>query len=154
VPLTLPPGAGLPTLGQTPLPGATLPPGRTYPTYAYPTTVPTTLGPETISPTPRPSPAPRCTGSPTNAQILELLKKQPGVPKKTLKVVDGPYCANDWSFTTVEVSSETADELEPLMVVLKGKDATLTVVAAGSEVCISPVELTSPPGIRVLACGK
>lgn len=160
-PLTLPPSLGLPTVGQTPpLPGATgLPgvpgvPGQPYPTYPYPTVRRTTLGPETIPATSRPSPAPRCAGSPTNAQILDLLKQQPGVPKTTLKVVDGPYCATDWSFSAVEVSGTAADQVEPLLVVTQGKDATLRIVAAGSEVCIAPVEKTAPPGIKVLACGE
>ncbi|WP_203818401.1 hypothetical protein [Paractinoplanes ferrugineus] len=147
---------GQPFPGQTGLPGQpAFPgvPGRTYPTYRYPTVAPTKLGPETVSPTPRPTPAPRCTGSPTNVQILDLLKKQAGVPKATLKVVNGPYCATDWSFSAVEVSGSNPDQLEPLMVVTRGKDATLAIVAAGSEVCIAPVQTSAPPGIRVLACG-
>jgi len=39
------------------------------------------------------------------------------------------------------------------MVVATGKDTTLTLIAAGSEVCIDQVQTTAPPGIRVLACG-
>ena len=29
----------------------------------------------------------------------------------------------------------------------------LTLIAAGSEVCVDQVQTTAPPGIRVLACG-
>ena len=39
------------------------------------------------------------------------------------------------------------------MVVATGKDATLTLVAAGSDVCSDQVQTAAPPGIRVLACG-
>ncbi|MFD0519292.1 hypothetical protein [Paractinoplanes durhamensis] len=66
---------------------------------------------------------------------------------------DGPYCSGIWSFSTVEVSGESADQLEPLMVVTTGKDTTLALVAAGSDVCIDRVQTEAPPGIRVLACG-
>jgi hypothetical protein len=149
-PISLSPS--LPMVNQ-PLPTVTNYPtlAGTYPTY---TLNPTTLGPETISPTPTPSHAARCPGPPTGAQILTLIKKEQGVPKnKTLRVVDGPRCSGDWSFTAVEVSGEDADQLEPLMVVATGKDSTLALVAAGSEVCIDQVEHGAPPGIRVLACG-
>ena len=149
-----------------PLPGATTPPTLvatptigggalpTYPTYpAYTPRTATTTPATTVSPTPTPSHAPRCTGAPTGPQILALIKGKPGIPNTTLKVDSGPYCSGDWSFTTVEKSGADEDQLEPLMVVATGKDATLTLVAAGSEVCVSQVQTTAPPGIRVLACG-
>ncbi|WP_433372368.1 hypothetical protein ACQPZX_49325 [Actinoplanes sp. CA-142083] len=153
-PLSLPPSVlpGLPatttapTLAVTPTFGAY----PTYPTYAYPTyTTPAT----TKSPTPTPSHAALCSGSPTGPQILALIKNQKGVPKVTLQVDSGPYCSGDWSFTTVEVAGSNEDQLEPLMVVATGKDATLAFVTAGSDVCINRVQTTAPPGIRVLACG-
>jgi len=147
-PLTLSPTAGLPAQA---LPTATVN-GR-YPTYTYPTAVATTAAPETVSPTPTPSHAAKCTGSPTKAQILTLIKGQSGVPDKTLQVDDGPFCSGDWSFSTVEVAGESADQLEPLMVVATGKGSTLALVAAGSEVCTDQVQTSAPAGIRVLACG-
>ncbi|MEU4243002.1 hypothetical protein [Actinoplanes sp. NPDC026619] len=143
---------GLPT--QQPLPGGTVAPPAAYPTYTFPTAVVTTLGPETVPATPTPSHASRCVGSPTNAEILAKIKGSAGVPNKTMKVADGPYCSGDWSFSTVEVVGESADQLEPLMVVTTGKGTTLAVVAAGSEVCIDVVVTSAPPGIRVLACGS
>ncbi|WP_203733072.1 hypothetical protein [Paractinoplanes durhamensis] len=152
-PITLSPSL-FPGQPQQPLP--TLPGNATtqaYPTYAYPTTRATTLAPNTVSPTPTPSHAARCTGSPTNAQLLALIRGKPGIPNKTLLVNDGPYCSGIWSFSTVEVSGESADQLEPLMVVTTGKDTTLALVAAGSDVCIDRVQTEAPPGIRVLACG-
>jgi hypothetical protein len=115
--------------------------------------VATTAAPETVSPTPTPSHAAKCTGSPTKAQILTLIKGQSGVPDKTLQVDDGPFCSGDWSFSTVEVAGESADQLEPLMVVATGKGSTLALVAAGSEVCTDQVQTSAPAGIRVLACG-
>jgi len=124
----------------------------TYPTYAAPTYTTTTPA-TTVSPTPTPSHAARCTGSPTGAQILTLIKGKPGIPNKTLKVDAGPYCSGTWSFTTVEVTGETEDQLEPLMVAATGKDATLALVAAGSDVCTDQVQNDAPAGIRVLACG-
>jgi hypothetical protein len=148
----VPPG-GLPTLATTPpaLPTAALPTGvlPTYPAYpAQTTTVPTTK-----SPTPTPSHAAKCSGEPTGAQILALIKGKPGIPTATLKVDSGPYCSGTWSFTTVEISGKSADQLEPLMVVATGKGATLGLVAAGSDVCNGAVQTSAPSGIRVLACG-
>jgi hypothetical protein len=144
LPTTVPTVATLPAL-----PPVTLPP-PTYPTYPVPTTA---APPTTTSPTPTPSHAPRCLGEPTGAQILALIKNRAGVPRKPLKVDQGPFCAGDWSFTAVEIAGEDADQLEPLMVLATGKGATLTFVAAGSDVCSNRVQTTAPAGIRVLACG-
>jgi hypothetical protein len=150
-----------PTLTATPAypTNPTYPANPAYPgNPAYPTYVPPTYGSTpnpagTVSPTPTPSHAPRCSGSPTRTQILTLIKGRPGIPKKTLKVNDGPYCAGGWSFSTVEVSGETEDDLEPLMVLTTGADATLAVFSAGSDVCTDRVQTDAPAGIRVLACG-
>lgn len=147
------PAGGLPTLAATPpvLPTAALPTG-VLPTYqTYP--VQTTTVPTTKSPTPTPSHAAKCSGEPTGAQILALIKGKPGIPAVTLKVDSGPYCSGTWSFTTVEISGKSEDQLEPLMVVATGKGATLGLVAAGSDVCNDPVQASAPSSIRVLACG-
>jgi hypothetical protein len=145
-PLSLPPT--LPGLLPT-----TTPTYQALPTYPTYTVRPTTTPPNTVSPTPTPTHAARCSGSPTGTQILTLIKNQAGIPNKTLKVNNGPYCSGTWSFTTVEVTGESEDELEPLMVVATGKDATLALVAAGSDVCTDRVQADAPSGIRVLACG-
>lgn len=151
-PLSLDPSA--PGLQPTPPTAPTFGTYPTYPTYAAPTYT-TTEPATTVSPTPTPSHASRCTGSPTGAQILAVVKTEgkEGIPKKTLKVDDGPFCSGTWSFTTVEVAGESTDEVEPLMVVATGKDATLHLVGAGSDVCTDQVQTDAPPGIRVLACG-
>lgn len=147
-----PPPATIPTV-----PAATLPP-VTYPTYPAATTVlPTATSPRpttTAAATPTPAHAPACLGEPTGAQILALVEAQKkGVPTEPLKVDQGPFCAGDWSFTTVEIVGKSEDQLEPLMVLATGKGATLTFVAAGSDVCSNRVQTTAPAGIRVLACG-
>ncbi|MGX6604661.1 hypothetical protein ACWKSP_21400 [Micromonosporaceae bacterium Da 78-11] len=144
------------TVATQPLPATppTVLPPPTYPTYTARTTRPTTTTPTTRSPTPTPSHAPRCAGEPTGAQILALIKGQPGVPDQPLKVVQGPLCAGDWSFTTVEITGQDEDELEPLMVLATGKADTLALVGAGSDVCSNQVQADAPPGVRVLACGS
>ena len=175
-PATLPPYAGSApaSAAAVALPSATMPalvpttvttpvatPVLTYPTnpaqHTYPTypagTATTTAAPFTKSPTPTPTHAPRCTGSPTGTQILALIHRRSDIPTEPLTVHEGPYCAGDWSFTTVEVVGKTEDEVEPLMVVATGRDSTLALVAAGSDVCTNRVQTTAPPGIRVLACG-
>jgi hypothetical protein len=156
-PLSLSP-SGLPALPTTTVPPlATTPTFGAYPTYpTYTAVVPTytTTPATTVSPTPTPSHAAPCTGPPTGAQILALIKDQKGVPKVTLQVASGPYCSGDWSFTTVEATGANEDQFDPLMVVATGKDATLKLIAAGSDVCLNQVVTTAPPGIRVLACGS
>jgi hypothetical protein len=164
-PLSLPPSAlpGLPpaTTGPTPATTPTLGayptyPAYTFPTYTYPgyTYPPYTPPATTASPSPTPSHAARCTGSPTGAQILAMIKDMNGIPKVKLQVDSGPYCSGDWSFTMVKVAGSNDDQLEPLAVVATGKDTTLTPVAVGSYVCTNRVLTTAPPGIRVLACGS
>ncbi|MBM2616962.1 hypothetical protein JIG36_15490 [Actinoplanes sp. LDG1-06] len=157
-----PPSAGPISIGPSvDLTLPTAPPLPTAPTTypAYPTTRPTTIvptttpPPETVQATATPSHAPRCQAQPTGAQILALVKGQPGVPDKPMRIYEGPFCSGTWSFATVEVTGEDADELEPLMVVSTGAGTTLALVAAGSDVCIDRVQTSAPPGIRVLACG-
>jgi hypothetical protein len=148
--------AGLPPAGTPPpvvtAPAPTLPDANpALPPYAYPTG--TTTPATTVSPTPTPSHAAKCPGTPTKAQILALINGKPGIPNAVLRVETGPYCSGAWSFTTVEITGQDDDELDPLMVLTTGKDSALTLVAAGSEVCSDRTQHDAPPGIRVLACG-
>jgi hypothetical protein len=151
---SLPPAAGLPTVTAAPLPTGLAPtPGLGgYPAYTPPAATATTTAATTNSPTPTPSHAAKCTGDPTAAQILALIKGKPGIPNATLKVTGGPYCASSWSFATVEVAGKTGHQ-DPLFVVGLGTGADLALVTAGSDVCNDPVQQQAPPGIRVLACG-
>jgi hypothetical protein len=151
----IPPGQIPP--GQIPpgqVPTAALPTGLppAYPGYPAPTTT-ATNAPLTKSPTPTPSHAAKCRTAPTGPQVLALIKGKPGIPNDPLRIDEGPFCAGDWSFTTVEITGKNADDVEPLLVVATGKGTTLTLVAAGSDVCTGPVQTGAPAGIRVLACG-
>jgi hypothetical protein len=136
-------------------------PGYTYPTPGYATPPPqpgrmtttATTAPLTKSPTPTPTHAAKCRTEPTGPQILTLIKDDPGVPDTSLAVADGPFCSGTWTFTTVKIDGQDADEVEPLMVVSTGKGAKLTLVAAGTHVCNAKVQAEAPAGIRVLACG-
>ncbi|MFC7529067.1 hypothetical protein [Actinoplanes sp. GCM10030250] len=156
---TMPPVATMPV---NTVPTVTVPPyttpAYTVPGYATPppqggrtTTTPTS--PLTKSPTPTPTHAAKCSGEPTAAQILRLIKDDPGVPKKVLEVAAGPYCSGTWAFTTVRIKGQNADQAEPLMVSSTGKGDQLTLVAAGTDVCNARMQTEAPAGIRVLACG-
>lgn len=133
------------------------PPTVVTPTYTYPTlppvtitTRPTTTPPTTTTPAgPAPSYAPRCTGEPTGPQIIALAKTSPAVPDKDVSVLDGPYCAAGWSFTTIGMTGA-----EPLSVIATGTGASLTLVTVGTDVCNPTVKAQAPAGIRAMACGS
>jgi hypothetical protein len=160
---SLAPLPSLPPVTFVPLTPTTVPtytPPATYPTYSttYPTYRPTTspagtAAPLTVSPTPTPSHAPRCGGEPTRKQLLALIEDDPGVPDAKLEVVEGPFCAAEWSFTTVELADTSQAQVEPLQVVATGKGETLALVSLGTDVCSARVQSAAPAGIRVLACG-
>jgi hypothetical protein len=158
----LPPAGGSVSPGSVPAgglapPSIYSPPPMVTPTYTYPTgpvTATTTITrPATTLPTttagPAPSYAPRCTGQPTGPQIVALAKSSPAVPDGNLAVLDGPYCAGGWSFTTVGMTGE-----EPLSVVATGTGTALELVTAGTDVCNPTVKARAPAGIRAMACGS
>jgi hypothetical protein len=157
-----PPATGLlptqPYPGTGGYPGVNGYPGGGYPGgggYTPPVATTTTHAATTNSPTPTPSHAAKCTGAPqpTAAQMLALIKGKQGIPKETLKVFDGPDCAQDWSFALVGVASKAQSKQDPLFVVAVGPGSSLQLVTAGSDVCNDPVQKDAPAGIRVLACG-
>lgn len=157
-PASVPPSFALPPPTFTPIsPGGYPAPTWVPPTYTYPTITPTTTvpteAPLTKSPTPTPAHAAKCSGQPTGAEILALIKGKAGIPKKTLQVQDGPFCADTWAFTTVKLAGSGSGDQEPLSVVTSGKGSTLTLITAGSDVCNPQVQASAPAGIRVLACG-
>jgi len=149
VPVGLPTatGAPLPT-GLVAAPGAGGYPGNPLPNATVPTTAATTVSPKAT-----PKHAPKCTGEPTGAQILALVEGKSGIPKTGIKVLDGPHCASDWSFTSIGEADKSADQQDALFVVALGTGADLALVTAGSDVCNAPVRQQAPAGIRVLACG-
>ncbi|GIE87222.1 hypothetical protein [Actinoplanes regularis] len=161
---SLPAAGAVPSMALPPPSYAPMSPGIGWPTatyayptqtYAYPTATTTapTAAPLTKSPTPTPTHAAKCTGQPKGAEILTVIKGEDGIPDKTFQVKDGPFCSGTWAFTTVKLAGSDAGDQEPLMVVTIGKGNTLTVVAAGSDVCNAQVQSSAPAGIRVLACG-
>ena len=147
------PASGYPTTAGLPpatyaLPSYPVAPPVTRPPATFPPTTPTT--PATTGP----APAPRCTDGPTPAQVLAVVRTQPGIPSGVaLDVKDGPYCAGGWQFTVVGEYGKTLDQVDPLLVVTTGQPDALRVVEAGQDVCSDRVQTSAPPGIRVLACG-
>jgi hypothetical protein len=153
IPSSVEPSSALPPLGALPVvpttvpPVATVPPYPTYPTLTTPTTVPTTAT------TPPPAPAALCTGGPSKAQILAVVAGKPGIPDDQLEVSSGPFCSGGWQFAELRIKGKDDDEEDPLLVVTKGKPASLTLLEAGGDVCSDTVQSDAPPGIRVRACG-
>jgi hypothetical protein len=131
------------------------PPTAATPTYTYPTLPPATATtrPATTPPItttgPAPSYAPRCGDEPTGAQIVTLAKTSPAVPDENVTVMDGPYCASGWSFTTIGMPGA-----EPLSVIATGAGPTLELVTVGTDVCNPTVKARAPAGIRAMACGS
>lgn len=132
------------------------------PTYAlpsYPTLAPPTVAVPTTA-TPSPTPAfvapsgPKCTSGPTPAQVLAVVRAQPGIPTGvTLDVKAGPFCAGTWQFTIVSEAGKSLDQVDPLQVVTTGKPTALKVVEAGQDVCSDRVQTSAPAAIKALACG-
>jgi hypothetical protein len=143
------PSAGVPSTYPAPSGGLT----AGYPTLGLSTPPP--LPTVTMTPTTRaPSPAPRCAHGPTAAQVIAVVKAEPGIPTDLrIDVKQGPFCAGTWQFTVLGEAGKTLDEVDPLLVVTTGRPRALTVVEAGADVCSSHVEDAAPTGIRVLACG-
>jgi len=145
-PSALPSGSGYPSAGAPSYPLPTgfpaTPAYPTYPTATTPTT-PTTTGPP---------PAPKCANGPTKAQVLALVKGNPGIPPNTqLAVQSGPYCSGRWQYTTL---AKPGVDLDPLAVVTYGRPSALRLVELGQDVCSDKVQADAPVGIRVWACGS
>ncbi len=152
VPSGLPtaPAVGLPTAPPG-LPGGYPPPFGDPPPAVHPQPIRTTIPPRPTSTVP---PAKKCSGGPTDAQILAVIGDRPGVPTDVeFTVSGGPYCAGSWHFATVDLKSADDRKYDPLLVVTRGKPAALILVEAGADVCSDTVQAQAPPGIRVRACG-
>jgi hypothetical protein len=141
----------LPPVGQPTYPGVQ----PTYPTY--PGTRPTYPPAPRITtprPSPTPTPAARCRSGPSEKQVLDVLKTQPGMPTAPgteFAVSEGPYCSGSWQISTIVIKGANQD---PLLLVTTGRPGALKVVAAGGDVCTGKVEDDAPTGIRVRACGS
>ena len=158
--MPLPTAGGVPTAG---IPTGGYPPGGMptgLPGYPIIPTLPTT---RTSTPTPTPTrslppAAPACTSGPTKAQMLAAVRGTEGLPpNKSFEVRLGPYCAGSgagsWQLAILGIVGEDADEAEELLMVTTGRPASLTLIAAGTDVCTDRVEDDAPVGIRVRACG-
>ncbi|ABP56949.1 hypothetical protein [Salinispora tropica] len=122
-------------------------------TSATPTDTSTTAAapPPTRAPTPTASSTPvavRCPAGPSSQQVTALVRGQDLLPADAeVRVQTGPLCADDWHYTVLAVTG-----YEPLQVVSRGSGTTPRLVTAGTDVCTAEVRVTSPTGIRTLAC--
>ena len=136
--------------GGYPSAPVTVPPTYALPTF--PTVAPSLVRPP-VTTTPTTPPAPKCTHGPTPAQVLAVVRAQPGIPTGvTLDVKAGPYCQSNWQFTVIGEAGKTLDQVDPLLVVTTGTPTALQVVEAGQDVCSDRVQTSAPSGIKVLAC--
>ena len=58
-----------------------------------------------------------------------------------------PRCAGTWQYTVVQIPNR-----EPLQVITEGSPTSFSLVTAGTDVCVIPVRVGAPAGIRTLAC--
>ncbi|WP_326550780.1 hypothetical protein [Micromonospora sp. NBC_01813] len=133
----------LPSTGTT-APATPDPPPRTSTPAGGPTT-----------PTPTGSPgfgervAVDCAGRPSADQVVALLRRStellPAGARVSVPVA--PRCAGTWQYTVVQIPDR-----EPLQVVTEGSPTSFSLVTAGTDVCVIPVRVGAPTGIRTLAC--
>lgn len=142
-------GCGPPPAWSQPSP---LPQPPSQPAVASSTPSPTQS--PTHSPSPRPS-SPRfgelvalpCDQTPGPAEIIAVLRRAGLMPDRaTATVVNGPLCAGDWQYAVVSVPGR-----DPLQVVTEGRPGALTLVTAGTEICVAQVRINAPLGIRTAA---
>ncbi|GGM29969.1 hypothetical protein GCM10011608_13230 [Micromonospora sonchi] len=137
--------------GTPSLPTRAATPSATGPVASTPPPATGLPGPVTPSPTVDAGlVAVACRGEPTRQRILDLVRgRRDLLPRDArVRVRNGPLCAADWQFTTLDVIG-----YEPLQVVTRDQAGALRLVTAGTDVCPIEVRVTSPPGIRTLACG-
>ena len=88
-----------------------------------------------------------CRGVLTGETIISLLRRAGVLPAgTTARVTQGPLCAGDWQYAVVTVADR-----DPLQVITEGPPSSLTLVAAGTQVCTAEVRVNAPPGIRTTA---
>ncbi|WFE25586.1 hypothetical protein O7623_19630 [Solwaraspora sp. WMMD791] len=138
--ISLPAGVGdtgTPSAGPTPT-GA---PTRT------PTTTPTGVPTPTATGFPV-AVAVDCAGRPSADRVIGVLRADGLLPAGTRASVRvAPRCAGSWQYTVVQIP-----EREPLQVVTEGAPESISLVTAGTDVCVIPVRVGAPAGIRTLAC--
>ncbi|WBC00474.1 hypothetical protein O7543_21115 [Solwaraspora sp. WMMA2080] len=147
-----PPGVDASTADPAPAPALTGPPSSAPPG----TPTPSASGVPSASPS-RSAPADGfpvavavdCAGRPSAAQVVALLRRTDGLLPAGVQVSVpvAPRCAGSWQYTVVQIPSR-----EPLQVVTEGSPTSFTLVTAGTDVCVIPVRVGAPAGIRTLAC--
>ncbi|WP_173057427.1 hypothetical protein [Phytohabitans houttuyneae] len=149
---TLAAGCGVPPELRDP-PGSVVPSPATAPPTASPPPVASDLPPiggPSATPTFGEAAAVLCHGQPSATQVMALLRSSSGIlPRNTRATVrsDTPLCAGTWQYSVIEVAQR-----DPLLVVTRGAPGSLTLVAAGTNVCNIPVRTSAPAGIRKVAC--
>lgn len=90
-----------------------------------------------------------CGGRPSAEQIVALLRRASLVPAGIrATVTTGPLCAGTWQYSIVSVP-----DLDPLTVISEGAPGSLTIVTAGTNVCVARVRAGAPVGIlRLISC--
>jgi hypothetical protein len=119
------------------------------PDDSYPTLEP--LPPTTAPTTPADTVAVACGGRPSASQVIAAVRRDRNLLPQgvTPQVLTGPLCAGSWQYTIISVP-----EHDPLQVVTRGSASSLTVVTAGTYVCIPEVTGAAPSGIVSAAhCG-
>lgn len=145
-------GCGVPPELRDP-PGSVVPSPKTAPPTASPPPVAADLPPTgapSATPTFGEATAVLCHGQPSAAQVMSLLRNSAGILPRNLRATvrsDTPLCAGTWQYSVIEV-----DQRDPLLVVTRGAPGSLTLVAAGTNVCNIPVRTSAPAGIRTVAC--
>ncbi len=145
-------GCGVPPELRDP-PGSVVPSPKTAAPTASPPPVasdlPPTGGPS-ATPTFGEANAVLCHGQPSATQVMALLRSSSGILPRNLTATvrsDTPLCAGTWQYSVIEVQNR-----DPLLVVTRGAPGSLTLVAAGTNVCNIPVRTSAPAGIRTVAC--
>ncbi len=141
-------GCGTPPELRDPQPSQSARSTSPSPTDAATTTAapsPTGASTPTASSTPV---AVRCPAGPSSQQVTDLVRGQDLLPADArVRLLTGPLCADDWHYTVLAVTG-----YEPLQVVSRGSGTAPRLVTAGTDVCTAEVRVTSPTGIRTLAC--
>jgi hypothetical protein len=85
-----------------------------------------------------------CSGGPSADRVIAALRRDRNLLPSgvTPKIVTGPLCAGSWQYTVMNVPGR-----EALQVVTQGSAGALTVVTAGTYVCIPEVVGAAPAGI-------
>ncbi|WJK41835.1 hypothetical protein O7608_05325 [Solwaraspora sp. WMMA2056] len=154
-------GCGRPPGLAEPAPEISLPAGvgdtGTPPDGPTPTATPTRTPTPTATPPRVPTPtatgfpvaiAVDCAGRPSADRVIAVLRADgllPAGARTTVRVA--PRCAGSWQYTVVQIPAR-----EPLQVVTEGSPESITLVTAGTDVCVIPVRVGAPAGIRTLAC--